>query len=293
MTVCVAAMANNGLIVCAADRMLTRGVTESEPDAAKIYNVTHGFPLTVMWAGSAAVFGEVIQDYFVHVKQTPEKYQSVGACVDLYCKVFLAYLGNRAEREVLGRLGLTRRDLISNQVTDRRAGTLIDLVTSFDVPDEDYVESIFAGHDASGSHIWRTLNAKSYCQDIEGVAVIGTGASLALAQMQLMAHTPKADMLATIIGVYFAKRRAEGAVGVGKATDMCIRVDASPTAFEVPQTDLAAFGESYEDYASNERQALANAIRSRTEMMMSALKPREGSPLESAPTPPSASTGGP
>lgn len=107
MTVCVATMANNGVLVFAADRMLTRGVTQTEPNNAKIYHFDGPPPVTVMWAGASTVFAEVIQACIEATRKKPDRCKTISDYVSLYCDSFAEYLGKRAERTVLTRLGLT------------------------------------------------------------------------------------------------------------------------------------------------------------------------------------------
>src|SRR2546423_1768424 len=100
-------MGNNETIFGAADRLLTHGTTQSEPTLAKIYHFDGPPPVTVMWAGSAAVFGEVIQNGLDAAKKSKPK--SIQDIVDLYCNAFANYVGKRAERAILARLGITRQ----------------------------------------------------------------------------------------------------------------------------------------------------------------------------------------
>ena len=138
MTIGVATMASNGVIVCAADRMLTRGAAQTEPESPKIYHFNPGHPVTVMWAGSASVFAEVAQSYLARAKGAHPPHATVSDAVKSFCSCFAEYVGLRAEREILTKIGLTRADLVGSKVSYRRAGQLLGLVFGYelDVPDQ-------------------------------------------------------------------------------------------------------------------------------------------------------------
>src|SRR4051812_48190584 len=162
MTVCVATMSVEGAIACAADRMLTRGTTQTEPNLRKIYNFQTPIAVTVMWAGSAVMFGEVLQACIAAALASPDKYTTIKNYVDLYCDSFKGALGERARRAVLGPLGLSVFDLVSAKVTNDRAKFLMQEVRDYSqaVDDEDSVSVIIAGHDSLGAHIWRIVDAQ-------------------------------------------------------------------------------------------------------------------------------------
>ena len=298
MTIGVATMAENGMLVLAADRMLTRGVAQAE-HSPKIYNWTDGHPVTVLWAGSAAVFGEVIQMYLDRAKLMRQP-ASVNDVVNLYCQCFADYVSARAEREVLSRVGLSRADLVSSRVGDRRADHLLDLMFGYCLDDNECVETIFAGHDGADAHIWRTYNSNSVCCDVEGFAAIGTGAENAIAHLSFGGYTRRSSVFAAIIAAFFAKRRAETAQGVGRSIDVCIRTPNDQKFFAVPNPSpfVTALDNAYDSYAASEQKALGDAISSATAAMQQQLADNKSAPPPTAPAdlgtqalqPPEAST---
>lgn len=267
MTVCVATMANNGGLFCAADRMLTRGSTQTEPNQAKIYNF-HEIPnITIMWAGSPAIFAEAIQALLTEAKRAPDKYQTVQSVVRLYCDCFSELVANRAERAILTPLGLDRGALVSNKVSNDRARYLVEMVSSYGLLDDESVETIFAGHDAMGAHIYKTHNSANWCHDIEGFAAIGIGAEHADSQARFAGFTRFAMPPEALMVAYLAKRRAELAPGVGRVTDMCMRWAKVEGTGVIPYAALptpwitALDQQTYTLFTKAERDALDGAIR--------------------------------
>ena len=266
MTVCVATMGNNGTLFFAADRMLTREATQTEPDAKKIYNFDGPPPVTVMWAGSSTNFGEAVGDCLVEARKNPARYEFVKDYVELYCNCFSRLIGSRAERAVLAPLGLTRQTLASNRVTNDRANALIQLIMSFDLSEEDSVEVIIAGHDSEGAHIWSVRNQHPSCHDVEGFATIGIGAEHANSQLRFAGFTRNASAGYAAILAYLAKRRAEIAPGVGRRTDLGMRgVDRLYLPF--PDELIIDFDRERDAFAEAERAALATALKTTNALM--------------------------
>jgi hypothetical protein len=272
MTVGVATWANNGTLFFAADRMLTRGTVQTEPQSAKIYNFDAPLPVTVLWAGSPTLFAEVLNPCLSIAKKHPSKYTTIEAYVDLYCSTYTGAIGKRAERAILGRLGMTRTDLVSNKVSNDRAKYLIQAVTEYQLGIDETVEVILAGHDDAGPHIWRIYDGAPACHDVEGFAAIGIGADHADSQLRFAGFTKSASPSEALILAYLAKRRAELSPGVGKATDLCMRgVDRKW--FGIPNNWIDTFGSEYDRFVAAEKEALRAAINSTVEAMAEMLAP--------------------
>lgn len=260
MTVGIATMANNGSIILAADRMVTRGTTQTEPSRSKIYWWNDPLPHAVVWSGSAAIFGEVIQEYRRFAGPADaKKYPTLQSLVQLYCNCFAELIGSRAEREVLTRLGLDRNSLVSSKVPTDRAMHLIRMVTEQTLAAEDDVQVIFAGQDPHGLHVWTILNQTPLNHDVEAFATIGVGGEHADAQLRFGGYTMSATPAEALMLAHFAKRRAETAPHVGKATDIAI---ATGNQFSyVPIEMIEALDEFYDAFVVAERAALSTAIR--------------------------------
>jgi hypothetical protein len=82
------------------------------------------------------------------------------------------------------------------------------------------VETIVAGVDLTGPHIYVVTNRGITCNDAAGFAAIGVGYWHANSQFMFAEHARSKTMAQTLLLAYAAKRRAEVAPGVGEATDM-------------------------------------------------------------------------
>lgn len=260
VTVCVATMANNGTIFGAADRMLTRGTTQSEPKWAKIYNFAEPLPVTVMWAGNSAVFAEIMQFCINAATDKPEKIKRIQDYVDLFCNSVAAFTGKRAERAILTRLGLTMKDLTSSKVPTERAMRFVEQVTTYATLLDEDVAVIIAGHDDTGPHIWSTQNDVLSCHDVEGFAVIGSGADHADAQLRFAGFSRQATPQEALIMAWMAKRRADRvAPHVGRTTDLVMRA-AGNQWMMIDQNWIKAFDGEYDKYLESEKEALRTAV---------------------------------
>jgi hypothetical protein len=89
------------------------------------------------------------------------------------------------------------------------------------------LETVFAGVDADGAgggpcpHIYVASGADISCHDAVGFAAVGLGKSHAESLLMAGGHWPNKPLNETALLVYRAKKRAEVAPGVGKATEMC------------------------------------------------------------------------
>ncbi|HEY4129860.1 MAG TPA: hypothetical protein VGM50_04555 [Gemmatimonadaceae bacterium] len=267
MTVGIATLAQNGTLVFAADRMLTRGATQTEPGRSKIYWWPDPIPHTVLWAGSAATYGEVIQMYRRTVgPHSRGKYPTIHSLVEAYSKCFSEMVGARAERDLLGRLGMTRQSLTSSGVPHDRAMALISQVFEYALPSDDDVHLILAGHDAHGVHIWTIHNEAPSCHDVECFASVGEGWEHADAQLRFAGFTSNRSAPEALTLAHFAKRRAESAPTVGRATD--IRIGGADGIFSaIPEEWVASLDKTYDDFVIAERKSLERAIGEATSFM--------------------------
>lgn len=292
MTVCVATIAQDGAIFGAADRMLTRGETAAERPFTKIYHLETPVRASLMWAGDAAVFSEVLDGCVRDFTGKPEKYTTVKDCVDLYCNQFAGYMGERAERAILTRLGLTRRDLTTNKVTYDHARRLAQDIIDYYPPTHEPVTVIIAGHDSTGAHLWTVFDTIPSCHDVEGYAAIGLGARHAYSQLEFAGYSTKATPPEALVLAYMAKRRGEAAPGVGKATDMFSR-QAGQDHWEIPEAWLKIFRDEFEKLAEAERIVLRTTVKSVFGIMqqMAIKQPEAPSPGEAPQSPPESAHG--
>lgn len=134
---------------------------------------------------------------------------------DLYYASFERIKRTCAERAILHPLGLDLATLTGLQ--GELGIRLSSEVLNFQMPE---IEALITGRDDTGPHIYRVSNQGTSCQDWVAFASIGVGADHANSQLMFAGHNRHRDFAPTLFLVYSAKKRAEVAPGVGKATDM-------------------------------------------------------------------------
>jgi hypothetical protein len=168
MTICVAAVGNNGMIFGASDRMKTGGDIEFEPrkveapqvpvpwiGGSKIFFQTTS--LAAMTAGDSALQIEILQQVYqiiqARVRTDPSNWWRVEDFAELYVAQYDRAKFKRASSAVLAPLDLDAEKFIRNQATMSRdfVRDVTHDLQSFDMP---VVETIFLGVDNEGSHIY-------------------------------------------------------------------------------------------------------------------------------------------
>jgi len=221
VTVCVAASCQEGMIVCASDRMLTAGNVEFEPELAKIIRLTNS--VFGMMAGNASIqaqiMAEVLREVNARVEASPDQWWRVSDVAALYARHHATLRLAQAEAQVLWPLGLDRESFISRQ-TELAPTLLVEIarsLTQFDFP---ATETIFAGLDGEGRHIYTVNRGVVAYHNTIGFAAIGIGASHANSQFMYAGHSWMRSLSDTLLQTYWAKKRAEAAPGVGTSIDM-------------------------------------------------------------------------
>jgi hypothetical protein len=223
VTVCIAAIYEGTGVFCASDRMITAGDVQFEPPVEKVRYLTNS--CLVMFAGDAALQAEIIQVTQAvigeKVRSAPQLWLTIKSMADTYKDQLEAAIRARAARRILSPLGLTpesyldrQRDLAPELVRDLSRELL-----NYEGPS---MEGIVCGIDLSGPHIYTVDNNSVNCRDHVGFSAIGAGYWHANSQMMSFGHGPLATLADTLLNVFFAKKRAEVAPGVGGATDMYI-----------------------------------------------------------------------
>lgn len=222
MTVCVAAICDGGsYVVGAADRMLTAGDIEFEPQQAKIWQLTRS--VGVLVAGDSAIQTEVLRAVEAVVNQRiqeqPENWWMLHDVADLYREHYNKLRLKRAESRLLAPLGLDAGSFIRRQreLEPSLAQQLAAELTNFRLSP---TGAIIFGADPTGVHIFVANGGETTCQDAIGFAAIGAGTWHASSQLMFAGHTRAHKLAGTMFLVYAAKRRAEVAPGVGGGTDM-------------------------------------------------------------------------
>lgn len=253
MTVCIAAIAENSMVFGAADRMVTSGDIEFEPSVSKILSITNS--IVVLLAGESTfheelyqLVSELIND---RIEREPENWWKVKDVADLYALKFNEAKLLRAEAAVLAPLGLNRQSFISQQnyMSDRLVEHMTNRMTRFQMPS---LMLIIAGIDPTGAHIYTMINGEVICWDSVGFISVGGGWRHANSQFQFSGHTRRASWQDTIFLTYFAKRRAEVAPGVGKATDM-IAITKLGNTIPIAPALIKEFDKGYTEIVNSEK----------------------------------------
>ncbi len=177
-----------------------------------------------MLAGDSEIQEEVCLDFAEDIRSLASLMPGDGQIrarkvAELYARRRNEAQNRRAEQFVLAPLGLTLADFHALQGT-YSPGFVEKVATelfNFEGPE---TEAIIAGIDETGPHIFVCKNSEISCRDGVGFAAIGAGAWHAESQLMFAGHTPGAPLAEALLNLYFAKKRAEVAPGVGSVTDM-------------------------------------------------------------------------
>jgi hypothetical protein len=237
VTVCVAALCDGGKrVIGASDRMLTAGDIQFEPQQSKIWPLTTS--IVAMYSGDTAILTEILQAVHLevnkHVREHPELWLRVRDVAEICKNCYWNAHVKRSQSEVLAPLGLNAASFLIAQgsMSQDVVADLTEQMQDWDFSDINSI--IFAGVDVDGpqgmpgtnsityAHIYLAHDAEVTCQDRVGFAAIGIGTSHAESQLMYEGHSSAENFVDTILVTYLAKKRAEIAPGVGKATDMFI-----------------------------------------------------------------------
>jgi hypothetical protein len=235
VTVCTAAIAEKVFIIGASDRMLTAGDIEFEPDQAKIWVFSPS--IAALIAGDMSIQAEIFKRVEKEVKKwilnDPSDWVKVRSVAELYCAQYRELRRERAEAEILYPLGLTLPTFLDQQANMHpdQVENIAEKLTEYDFPT--LLETIFIGKDhdgPTGDHDQKLVYCQLYttekdrlsCLTTVGFAAIGIGKIHAESQFMFSGHWPLKSFHETLLLTYAAKKRAEVAPGVGKATDMFV-----------------------------------------------------------------------
>jgi hypothetical protein len=264
MTVCVAATAQwsdeNGrheVILVASDRMITsREIREYElADQTK-----------AKWPRDNLLFlmsGSI--DSLLEVAQATERAMaqdgiiSIPAIAHEFAEQFSKFRDREIEQKFFRPFGLTIKDFVDGQNK---------WPTEFTGPLHRHLRensrlgsALIVGFDDNGAHIYTVVDP-GYEQPWNGTgyAAIGIGDEHAEAEIIKASYTPKRHWLEAMRIVFFAKKRAEEAPGVGFATDLWHITEGGARYFEPRSNTVQALDKMYFDWRQAERQAIsANA----------------------------------
>ena len=224
MTVCIAAICNDNMVLGASDRMITTGVAGSigfEPNLPKVWTLTNS--IAVMVADDillhTEVFDKVKRPVLERIIKEPDNWWKVEDVADLYSRFYVQVKSMRAEREVLLPFHLSLEEFINRQ-KEMSPDFVMNIKEKLDKFKTSNISSIVTGVDADGPHIFEVNNEKVSCCDQIGFAVIGIGYLHAAPHLMFSGHVRKSPITRTLIVTHQAKKKSEVAPGVGRGTDM-------------------------------------------------------------------------
>lgn len=235
MTVCVAALAEKSTLIGAADRMLTAGDSEFEPDQLKMWIFSPA--ILALVAGDATLQSEIFKRVDIEVRRwinnDPKTWVNVKDAATLYCNKYRELLREHAEADILSPMGMTIEDFLKRQGEMRAefVNSIAEKLTEYEFPS--LLETIFIGTDNDGplgakgerliyAQIYATEKDKLANLSTVGFAAIGSGKVHAESQFMFSGHSPRKPFSDTVLLTYAAKKRAEVAPGVGKVTDIVV-----------------------------------------------------------------------
>lgn len=246
MTVCVAVVAENEQrIVCANDRMLTILGMEFEPDTSKMF-LPDG-PLGFLYAGDASWCTEVISNTIDSLPALGSPPWDIAQVAARYEAEHRAVLHRKIDAEVLGKWGITLRDLRSprRKLRPEVVGEAMRGIAEYETHKLPETQAIIAGINPVGvAELWVVNNGIATVSNVPGFAAIGGGSYRAYSQMMLRKWDTGRSRAEALWLAYAAKCRADEIVGgVGRKTDV-FEIGPDMTRFAAWRTDLAGRLES-------------------------------------------------
>lgn len=263
MTVCIATICNvlpnePPMIIAAADRMITIGNIEFEPEQTK----AHFFATqtVALMAGSMHVHAHIVPLVQQAVVAQGGEPLLVKDIAGHYAEQLAIRRRDLAERHILTPINMTASTFLARDsgLSERVAIDLERQMQNY----ESGAAAIIAGIDVTGAHIYVVCDpgiAVPY--DTEGFAVIGLGDELARPQFMLARYNRRWNPFDAALLVFSAKRRAEMVSSVGNQTDMfMIRPGQNPPLYQLNESDLKTFGKVFDrqlvrEKASNKKAA--------------------------------------
>lgn len=273
MTVCIAAVCNSiaGRQVCviaAADRMITIGDIEYEPEQTK--SVFFADNTIGLFAGDMQLHVAIIPRVHARIKdalhENPRNI-NVSQIAEFYAEEFAFYRRTLAEREILVPRGLSFDRFLTRQATMAhwQVNDLDSRLASY------YIGStaIIAGIDPTGGHVYKITDpGVATCFDTPFFACAGAGEFLATTQFMVGRYDKTWPVEKALWLTFTAKARAEMAGGVGKQTDLVVISAGQRHILSEDEKkelyDLFARSSAQEDAASN---AAVAEVRKRMEAL--------------------------
>lgn len=270
MTVCVAALCrekDGGVYaVGAADRMLsvqTRG-SAFEPTTPKITKLSSA--IGIMWAGDASfcreVLANVVRTVGDRIQKEPQNWWTVADVAKACQHHYNAARWDRAVQSILAPRGYDIDSFRQAQASlpDGLGLSIDNELRNFS--DTPALEFLVVGLDTLDAHLYVVDNGDIRCHDHEGFCAIGHGHIQAESHFIVSAYGPITNVADAILHTFFAKKSAEGTLGVGRdATDMFSVGPHLGTFEHFDPSDIRELEKIYRDRVAAERRATQRAGR--------------------------------
>ena len=207
------------MIVGASDRMISAPDIKFEPPQMKIFQFTPD--VIALVAGDPYVQTAMCYDTAkaLEARRIRGETDTVAGIARLYGEAFTKHRRERAENKFLKPVGLDAHEFLMRQ-SDFDRDFVDKAVRDMQCLSLD-VETIIAGKDASGYHIYIIDDPGDVrCADAIGFASIGTGKNHANSQFMMARHTKQTLFHTALLQTYAAKKRAEVSPTVGGETDL-------------------------------------------------------------------------
>jgi hypothetical protein len=230
VTVCVAALCRwnyskvegqldmGWAILTLADRMITVGDTEYEPNQQKFGQF--GSNVALLIAGDYSIHSQAILETRKQLGTNPTA--DVHNVAQIYGQSIQRIKLRIAENQYLAPLGLNADTFIAQQ--REMAPSFVDRLTmQLQHYEGDSVEAIIAGVDGNAANIYHIDNqGTARCYNDVGFVAIGVGAWHARSRLTQAGYVNTTPFVRSIAVAFAAKKAAEAAPGVGKETDIHI-----------------------------------------------------------------------
>jgi hypothetical protein len=221
MTVCIAAICDEGYdthlpkIVFCADRLVTAGV-QFESGQPKIKMLAPN--CFVMTSSTDSQSSDLILENTIGRLGVGDQLRPISKIVELLGEECRKFKDLQIERDVFAKykaaaksIGADAKDVLHHAIEELQTYQYVlqceFLLIGFDTPSEPHIYKI----DQDGAY--------SLC-DSTGFAAVGSGGWLAFLEMTKYAYSVHVGLNTAIPRVYFAKKVAERAAGVGRLTDI-------------------------------------------------------------------------
>jgi hypothetical protein len=272
-------MAEGNAVFGISDRMLTvRGDTEFESGATKVFTF-HPANVICLSAGDANSSLEIARETESRAKANGTT--DVSGVASLFAECHAAHRRKRLEECYLAPLGLDLATFLSKQ-KEMAPGLVKRLVAQMQDPAGDLnAEAIIAGVDATGAHIYHVGSpGQSRCCDGPGFVAIGSGARHFETVFMAQSYGPARPYNDALLLMVSAKRQAEMAPGVGRATDVIFMGNEGSHA--LLQDDVEAIASCHDNLARSMAQARESIVRAMTWDYMTLKPVREPGPVAPA-----------